>query len=87
MTLDTLQKIQPPGLSLIPKITDTSIEQKSSLKKSKSKDQQSQREPSHRVSIKTELVKNMSKKSLDNFDVIEMQEMKKMDVSNNKVQQ
>lgn len=85
MTLDTLQKIQPPGLSLIPKVTDTSIEQKSSLKKSKSKDQKSQREPSHRVSIKTELVKNMSKKSLDNFDVVEMQEMKKMDVSSNKV--
>lgn len=85
MTLDTLQKIQPPGLSLVPKVTDTSIEQKSSLKKSKSKDQKSQREPSHRVSIKTELVKNMSKKSLDNFDVVEMQEMKKMDVSSNKV--
>ena len=85
MTLDTLQKIQPPGLSLVPKVTDTSIEQKSSLKKSKSKDQKSQREPSHRVSIKTELVRNMSKKSLDNFDVVEMQEMKKMDVSSNKV--
>ena len=85
MTLDTLQKIQPPGLSLVPKVTDTSIEQKSSLKKSKSKDQKSQREPSHRVSIKTELVRNMSKKSLDNFDVVEMQEMKKIDVSSNKV--
>ena len=85
MTLDTLQNIQPPG-PFIPKIPVTSIEQKSSMKKSRSKDERSSRLPSHHVSIRTELEKNMSKKSFDSFDVVEMQENKKMDVSNNQVQ-